>query len=80
MEVAGWRTGRLIYDDRPLSEVVADLNRAYPTPIRTTGDAGDIRFTGVLTLDGQAATIRRLETFLPVSAVQKDGAVELRPR
>ena len=80
VEVAGWRTGRLIYDDRPLSEVVADLNRAYPTPIRATGDAGALRFTGVLTLDGQAVTIRRLETFLPVSAVQKDGAIELRPR
>lgn len=77
---AGWRTGRLIYDDRPLSEVVADLNRAYPLPIRAAGGAEDLRFTGVLTLDGQDSTLRRLESFLPVSAVRKDGAIELRPR
>lgn len=84
-ETAGWRTGRLVYDNRPLSEVVADLNRAWPMPIRAVGTAADLRFTGVLALDGQApegqaATIRRLEAFLPVTAVQRDGTIELRPR
>jgi transmembrane sensor len=79
-EPAGWRTGRLIYEDRTLSEVVADLNRAYPTPIRLVGGTGDLRFSGVLTVDDQAATIRRLEAFLPVAAVPRDGSIELRPR
>jgi transmembrane sensor len=80
-ETAGWRTGRLIYEDRPLSEVTTDLNRAYATPIRLTGDVGALRFTGVLALDGdQTATLRRLEAFLPVRAVPTDGAVELRAR
>ena len=84
-ETAGWRTGRLVYENRPLSEVVADLNRAWPTPIRAVGAAADLRFTGVLALDsqapeGQASTIRRLEAFLPVTAVQRDGMIELRPR
>lgn len=79
-ETAGWRTGRLFYENRPLSEVVADLNRAWPTPIRLIGDAGALRFTGVLALDSQAATIRRLEAFLPVTAVQRDGVIELRAR
>lgn len=80
-ETAGWRAGRLIYDDRPLSEVAADLNRAYVTPIRLTGDVGALRFTGVLALDGdQTATLRRLEAFMPVRAVPTDGAVELRAR
>lgn len=77
---AGWRTGRLVYNQRPLSEVVADLSRAYPTPVRALGDTGGLRFTGVLTLDGQASTLRQLETFLPVSASEKAGAIELRPR
>ncbi|WP_395945025.1 FecR family protein [Brevundimonas sp.] len=80
-ETAGWRTGRLIYEDRPLSDVATDLNRAYATPIRLTGDVGALRFTGVLALDGdQTATLRRLEAFLPVRAVPTDGAVELRAR
>ncbi len=80
-ETAGWRNGRLIYENRPLSEVATDLNRAYATPIRLTGDVGALSFTGVLTLDDdQTATLRRLEAFLPVRAVQTDGAVELRAR
>lgn len=80
-ETAGWRTGRLIYENRPLSEVATDLNRAYATPIRLTGDVGALSFTGVLTLDGdQTATLRRLEAFLPVRAVPTDGAIELRAR
>lgn len=80
-ETAGWRTGRLVYENRPLSEVATDLNRAYATPIRLTGDVGVLRFTGVLALDGdQSATLRRLEAFLPVRAVRTDGAVELRAR
>lgn len=78
--IADWRAGRLVYNDRPLSEVAADLSRAYPIPVRTVGDASDIRFTGVLTLDDQASTLRRLEDFLPVSASRGDEVIELRPR
>lgn len=79
-EIAGWLSGRLVYNDRPLSEVAADLSRAWPTPVRTVGNASDIRFTGVLTLDDQASTLRRLETFLPVSVSRADGVIELRSR
>lgn len=79
-ETAGWRAGRLVYDNRPLSDVAADLSRAYPTPVRAVGDAADIRFTGTLVLDDQASTLRRLEAFLPISASRADGAVQLRSR
>lgn len=79
-EPAGWRAGRLTYDDRPLSEVVDDLNRAYPTPIRAVGDAARLRFTGVLALDGQDETLRRLEVFLPVAVERREGVIELRTR
>jgi transmembrane sensor len=79
-EPAGWLAGQLIYDDRPLSEVVDDLNRAYPTPVRVTGGADRLRFTGVLALDGQDETLRRLESFLPVVVERREGFIELRPR
>ena len=79
-EVAGWRVGRLSYDNRPLSEVADDLSRAWPTPVRAVGPAASIRFTGILVLDDPASTLRRLEAFVPVSAVQGDGVVELRAR
>lgn len=77
---AGWRAGQLIYDNRPLLEIIDDLNRAYPTPIRAVGGAGELRFTGVLALDGQAETLRRLESFLPVSVERGEDVIELRPR
>lgn len=79
-EPAGWRSGQLIYNDRPLSEVVADLNRAYATPIRLIDGAGDLRFTGVLAVDGQDETLYRLESFLPVAVARREGVIELRPR
>lgn len=77
---AGWRSGQLVYQDRPLAEVIADLNRAYPTQVRAVGDVGDRRFTGVLVLDDQAAVLRRLEAFLPVVAERRGDVIELRPR
>ena len=79
-EPAGWRAGQLVYDNRPLSEVVADLNRAFPTPIRVVGGAGDLRFTGVLALDGQDETLRRLTSFLPVTVARHGDVIEIRPR
>ncbi|AQR62482.1 hypothetical protein BZG35_13130 [Brevundimonas sp. LM2] len=79
-EPPGWRAGQLVYDDRPLSEVVDDLNRAYPTPIRAIGGAGALRFSGVLALDGQDETLRRLEAFLPIVVARREGVIELRPR
>lgn len=77
---AGWRTGRLVYNDQPLSEVAADLSRAYPKPVRALGDAASMRFSGVLKLDGQTSTLRQLEAFLPVSSSEREGAIELRLR
>lgn len=79
-ELPGWRAGQLVYDDRPLSEVVDDLNRAYPTPIRAIAGAGALRFSGVLALDGQDETLRRLEAFLPIVVARREGVIELRPR
>lgn len=79
-EPAGWRTGQLSYDNRPLTEVIVDLNRAYPIPIRAAQGADRIRFTGVLVLDDQASVLRRLEAFAPVVAEQRGDVIELRPR
>ncbi len=79
-EPAGWRSGQLSYENRPLSEVVADLSRAYATPIRATGGAERMRFTGVLVLDDQAEVVRRLETFMAIRAERRDDVIELRPR
>lgn len=80
VEIADWRSRRLVYEDRPLSDIAADLSRAYPTPVRAIGPAANLRFTGVLVLDDQATTIRRLEGFLPIVATRRNGVIELRRR
>ncbi|MDB5418751.1 MAG: hypothetical protein JWP50_2170 [Phenylobacterium sp.] len=74
-----WTEGQLIYRDRPLSEVAADLARRFGRPI-STADArtGDLRFTGVLVTDDETAVMRRLEGFAPVKAERIRGGIVLR--
>lgn len=72
-----WTQGQLIYEDAPLSQVAADLTRSLAIPVRVADPAaGRVRFTGVLTLEGKAAVLRRLEAFAPVRAeTRADGVV-----
>ena len=78
-EAFSWRTGRLIYRDRPLSEVAADLTRYGADEVRVTGPAADLKFTGVLAVDDQPSMVRRLTSLLPVvaSPPRKDGVILL---
>lgn len=78
-EVLGWRSGKLVYRQQPLSEVVADLNQQFPTPLRIE-DPGlaATPISGVLILDDQAAVIRRLALLVPISAVRSGPDLVLR--
>lgn len=78
-EVLAWRSGRLVYREQPLGEVVADLNRQFPTPIRIEDRAlAATPISGVLVLDDQDAVIRRLALLVPISAVRSDAGLVLR--
>lgn len=78
-EVLGWRAGRLVYRDQPLSEVVADLNSQFPRPIRIADpDLAATPISGVFVLDDQEAVIRRLALLVPISAVRSDAGLILR--
>ena len=78
-EVLGWRTGRLVYRDQPLREVVADLNQQFAQPIRVEDPAlAATPISGVLVLDDQSAVIRRLALLVPIEAVRSDAGVILR--
>jgi transmembrane sensor len=73
-----WRAGRLIYRNRPLSEVTADLSRYGDEQVKAVGPAAGLRFTGVLTIDSQAAMVKRLTGLLPVVTTPgKDGVILL---
>ena len=76
----GWRSGRLIYRDRPLAEVAEDLSRYYATPVRADGGAASLRFSGVLKIADEPADIDRLAALVPVSANTQDGVIVLKER
>ncbi|MGZ3377495.1 MAG: FecR family protein [Phenylobacterium sp.] len=78
-QVESWRTGRLIFRDEPLGDVVADLNQQFATPITLADPAlAQTRVSGVLVLDDQAAVIRRLALLAPVKALPSGDGVLLR--
>jgi transmembrane sensor len=77
--VESWRTGRLIYRDQPLGDVVADLNQQFRDPIVLEDPAlAQVRVSGVLVLDDQAAVIRRLALLAPIKALPSPRGVLLR--
>jgi transmembrane sensor len=77
-EALGWRTGRLIYRNAPMSDVVADLNAQFERPITLSDGAGDLRFSGVLLLDDQTAVVRRLSQLAPISSTATQNEIVLR--
>jgi len=80
-EQIGWRTGRLIYRDQPLSRIVNDMNHYFERPLRLEGEnTGNLRFSGVLIVDGQDAMVRRLTSLMPISAKPTDDVIVLRGR
>jgi transmembrane sensor len=78
-QVFSWKSGRLIYRDQPLGDVVADLNQQFARPIRIEDPAlAQTRVSGVLVLDDQAAVIRRLALLAPIKALPSADGIVLR--
>jgi transmembrane sensor len=67
----------MICTDRPLGEIVADLNRRYPTPIRLSARAAQQRFSGVLDLNDQPALVQRLAGYLSLTVHRTDREITL---
>lgn len=78
-EVLGWRSGRLVYRQQPLGDVISDLNQQFTVPIRIEDSRlAATPISGVLILDDQAAVIRRLALLVPITAVRSGSGVVLR--
>ncbi len=75
-----WQSGRLIYEDARLVQLAADLNRYYAEPVLVEGAAADLRFSGVLMLDGLDNVLRRIKAYMPLDAVRTQEAIVLRLR
>ncbi len=80
-EILGWREGRLIYRDQPMSAIASDLNRLFDRPVKL-GDAraANMRLSGVLIVDRQDAMIARLSNLLPVEATTTPESIVISSR
>lgn len=72
--LANWRAGMVVVEDRPLSEVVAEMNRYAARPMLLDPDAGGIRISGSFRAGDIAPFVAVLRLGFPVDArVQADG-------
>lgn len=77
-ETFSWRTGRLVYRNQPLSEVVADLNRQFAQQIEIADPAlAQTPITGVIVLDDPEAIVTRLSLMLPIRSVPSERGLLL---
>lgn len=69
--VASWTRGRVVFVDRPLGEVVAELNRYHPGYIRVMGDdLAKRRVSGVFRTDDPMAALDTLQRLLGISSTR----------
>ena len=77
-ETFSWRSGRLVYRDQPLGDVVADLNRQFTDQIEIADpDLAKIPITGVIVLDDAHSVADRLALMLPVRSVPSERGLLL---
>ena len=68
---SGWRNGRMIFNNQPLLEVVADLNRYGTTHISIADERlFDIEVNGVFKMGESEAVLKAIERTLPARAVR----------
>jgi transmembrane sensor len=80
-DIFAWKSGRLIYRDRPLSEVVADLNAQFSQPVVFSDQRlADIKFSGVLVLDDEEKVVRRLTLLTPLFSSTSPTGIVLRAK
>ncbi len=81
-QVAAWREGRLVYQDAPLAEVIADVNRYRDSEILLgTEPLKQVRITTSFRTDQVDSVISMLEKSLPVAVHQEaDGRVLILPK
>lgn len=72
--VDAWTTGWLVFEDRPLSEVVEEIARYSRTPITVIGrPARDRRISGAFRIDQPVQTVARLEQTLGIRSTRLPG-------
>jgi len=77
--VTGWMQGRLIFQDTPISSVLATLDRWYRYEFRLADSALGVRHVTItLPIGTLSETIDRLHTLLGVTATVEDSVVTIK--
>lgn len=77
-----WRSGRLVFSDQPLADVVEEFNRYSPSRIELTdGALADLRVNGVFRSEDPQSFLDGLSEMYPVQLdTSTSGIVRIRPR
>ncbi len=75
--MGSWRTGRLIYDNAPLSLVATDLSRYAGKAVSVDPAITDLRLSGVLNIGDGPQLVGEVEALLPVRATVDKKRIHL---
>lgn len=73
-----WKTGVFVFNDTPLAEVVADLNRYYPKPIVLNTDKSGLLFSARFEKDKQDDILEILTLTFNLKSYENTDFYELR--
>lgn len=76
-----WRDGRLVLQEKTLSEVISDINRYSDLPIElASADVGALRVSGYVRTDEIASWLSGLEAVFPVEVDVQDDRIVIAAR
>jgi transmembrane sensor len=75
--VASWRSGRLTYDNHPLSLVAADISRYTPDRIIVDPAVANLRLSGILLIEDGSHLVDQIEALLPVESRHEGHHIRL---
>lgn len=80
-DFAAWRSGRLVFHDLPLAEVVAEVRRYDPRPLTVDPMVAGVHLTGTFPRDDRAGLLANLGEVMPVRVeMTADGGARIVPR
>jgi transmembrane sensor len=75
--IASWKDGRLVYEDAPLSQVVADINRYSKKKLTFDPTLAGQRFSGVLIIEDGSALGRNIADLVGLSLEENEKGQHL---
>lgn len=76
-----WETGRLVFNNEPLGEAVARVNRYTDKPLAVDPSVANVHISGVFNAGDVSAFIDAVTSYFPVSAsTSADGRIVLQKR